>query len=183
VTQVPFSDMSTLICETLHISRAREKVEITHSIHSVLVVRVNHVPRALYSLADHFETAARVYASGAGRRIHLSVLTKGDSHTVSKAITSILEQGNPYQTAAERVAGMMKAYGGVKTDANVVGFVAAYGYDHLKIARWEMGWLAQHSVDVLAFWLAVLGGFLVLGVSVVRRLLRVVTSGGKQKAA
>lgn len=175
--------MSTLICEKMHISRAKEKVEITHSIHSVLVVRVNHVPRALYSLADHFETAARVYAAGAGRRIHLSVLTKGDSHTVSETITSILAQGNPYQTAAERVAGMMKAYGGVKTAANVVEYVAAFGYNHLKIARWELGWLARHSVDVLAFWGAVLGGFLVLDALLVRRSLRVVMSVQKQKAA
>jgi hypothetical protein len=116
-----------------------------------------------YPLADHFETAARVHASGAGRRIHLSVLTKGDSHTVSETITSILTQGNPYQTAAERAAGMMKAYGDVKTGANVVKYVAAFGYDHLKIARWEMGWLARHSVDVLAFWVAAFGSLLVLG--------------------
>jgi hypothetical protein len=90
---------------------------------------------------------------------------------------------NPYVTAAERVAGMMKVHGGVKTAANVVEYIAAFGYEHLKIARWELGWFARHSIDVFAFWAVVLGGLTLLGGWAIRCLLKSVTWVGKQKAA
>jgi hypothetical protein len=78
---------------------------------------------------------------------------------------------------------MMKVHGGVKTAANVVEYIAAFGYEHLQIARWELGWFARHSVDVLAFWAVVLGVLILLGGWVIRCLLKCARSVGKQKAA
>ncbi|GAQ77943.1 hypothetical protein KFL_000060080 [Klebsormidium nitens] len=134
-------------------------------------------------MADHFETAARIRASGAGRSIDLQTLTSGDAATVTEAIRSITSKDSPCRIAAERVAALMRVYGGVTSAADVVEYIAAFGYDHLKIASWEMGWFARTSFDVLAFWAAALGLVALLGSFALRRFVTAIAPARKQKAA
>lgn len=113
----------------------------------------------------------------------MQTLTRGDAAAVTEAIRSITSQDSPCREAAERVAALMRVYGGVTSAADVVEYIAAFGYDHLKIASWELNWFARNSVDVLAFWAAVLGLVLLLGSFALRRLVAAIMPTRKQKAA